>query len=302
MRYGYFSEMYLLLGQKRPFSLSVLLLCCFIALFFLGCRPNEPEGRWDYEIDFGDDLIYGVMKMEKEGHAYSATLVSMDWGTFDLGKDVVNGGQMSASFDLFGNDSALKGSFQGDTFSGILTTDQKDYPFLARKQPMALVRIDRSQISYVLSETDLPANEKNIDHAGLIADADLEGFKRGERIYSSNCINCHGNPEVEGSIPLSTKFWEQPLKAGSDAYSIYQTLSRGVEIYAPPTRAHPSGEIRCHFLYTRRIHQEQRSRKVYRQQSGLFGSAAQGHFQGPGHRALSTLGRYGLWQFSDQHL
>jgi cytochrome c5 len=233
MRYGYLSEVYLLLGQAKPFSLSVHILGCFLALCFLGCRPGGPEGHWDYEIDFGDELLYGVMKMEKEGHAYSATLVSMDWGTFDLGKDVVNGGQMSASFDLFGNDSALKGTFQGDTFAGILTTDQKDYPFLARKQPTEPIRIDRSKISYVLSEVDLPANEKNIDHAGIIADADLEGFKRGERIYSSNCINCHGNPEVEGSIPLSTKFWEQPLKSGSDAYSMYQTLSRGVGSMPP---------------------------------------------------------------------
>ncbi len=210
-----------------PFKFFIHGLYFFVSIFFMGCQPNGIEGPWDYEIDFGDEVIHGVMKMEKEGNAYRATLVSLDWGTFDLGKDVVDAGQLSASFDLFGNDSELKGSFQGDIFKGTLTTDQKDYSFLARKQAVEPFEIDRSQITYVLSETDLSVTEKNIDHAGIIADADLEGFKSGERIYSSNCINCHGNPEVEGSIPMSIKFWEQPLKAGSDAFSMYQTITRG---------------------------------------------------------------------------
>ena len=87
--------------------------------------------------------------------------------------------------------------------------------------------IDRSAFSYLFGEEDISVEEGDIDHAGLISNFNEESIKRGARIYNSNCIDCHGNPEVEGSIPLSTKFWSQSLKNGSDAFSMYQTMTRG---------------------------------------------------------------------------
>src|SRR5680860_193451 len=56
---------------------------------------------------------------------------------------------------------------------------------------------------------------------------DGEAFERGERVYNSNCINCHGTPEMEGSIPLSNKFWEQPFKFGNDPFAMYKTITKG---------------------------------------------------------------------------
>ena len=210
------------LGQK------IIVNClCLVVLFLSACQQNTPEGVWDYEIDFGEDQSQGTMKLINTKGTTEGSLISLDDGRFTLENLVVNGDNLSSDFTLFGNEAILKGSFKGETFSGKVKVEEEEFPFTAKKLGAEVVTIDRSKIKYVLSENDLAEIESDIDHAGIISDADRDGYKRGERIYSSNCINCHGNEEVEGSIPLSTKFWEQELKAGSDAYSMYQTISRG---------------------------------------------------------------------------
>ena len=112
-------------------------------------------------------------------------------------------------------------------FKGEILLDDKRFPIHAARQSEKIFSIDRSHITYLLEESDLSVSERDIDHAGLINDLDRDALARGGRIYNANCINCHGIPEIEGSIPLSLKFWDQPFKAGSDYYSMYQTLTRG---------------------------------------------------------------------------
>ena len=93
--------------------------------------------------------------------------------------------------------------------------------------------IDRSHVQYILPENALKPYERSIDHAGIIVNLDRKSFSSGERIYNSNCINCHGGPDIEGSLPLSTKFWNQPFKSGGDPYTMYQTITRGVGQMVP---------------------------------------------------------------------
>jgi hypothetical protein len=83
------------------------------------------------------------------------------------------------------------------------------------------------KISYILSVKDLPDTEKGLDHAGFIKDFNDDALVRGERVYHSSCINCHGDRDNEGSIPMSLKFWEEPFKAGNDAYAMYKTITQG---------------------------------------------------------------------------
>ena len=133
----------------------------------------------------------------------------------------------------------LKGSFNGNSFSGSLKIEDENFPFKASKMSEELVSIDRSNIEYMLGAADIPEIEKEIDHAGIIEDLNGESLERGARIYNSNCINCHGNREIEGSIPLSLKFWEQPFKAGGDLYSMYQTITRGFRTMPPQVTLTP---------------------------------------------------------------
>ena len=89
-------------------------------------------------------------------------------------------------------------------------------------------------IAYLVGElnprkgNDIQELEQNIDHAGIIEALDGESLVRGTKIYNNNCINCHGHPDVEGSLPNASKFWEPNWKTKSDPFGMYQTLTQGV--------------------------------------------------------------------------
>jgi len=73
-----------------------------------------------------------------------------------------------------------------------------------------------------------PAITESIDHAGIIRSWDSESLARGEKLYSSICISCHGTPSQAGSLPTSRPFWKEPFKNGGDPLSMYKTLTVGL--------------------------------------------------------------------------
>lgn len=77
------------------------------------------------------------------------------------------------------------------------------------------------------AERPLPEYEAHVDHAGILQDLDREAFRRGEKIYSRLCVNCHGTHDQPGSLPTSLKFASDKFKNGNDPFTMYQTLTRG---------------------------------------------------------------------------
>jgi len=201
-------------------------------LIFIGCQPAENNSKWDYEVNFGDNKAEGVLQLETNGDS-KGQLISYTWGTIDLEKLQIENDQLSANFELFGKEATLNGKINETQLTGTLQIGEEQFPFKALPQSKTPIEIDRTHIKYNLAAADLPESETDIDHAGIIADENREALQRGERIYSSNCVNCHGTPEVEGSIPSSLKFWNQPFKAGSDSFSMYQTLTKGFGLMPP---------------------------------------------------------------------
>ncbi|MCP4975440.1 MAG: cytochrome c, partial [Maribacter sp.] len=207
--------------------LKVTSVLSLVAILFIGCESRVRKESWDYEITLENEAQQGVLRFLDNEGSQQVSLVSFNWGTMVLRDVTLSTKELSGNFILFGEEAILDGVFKENDFSGSIVVNGEEFSFTAQKQSEEPVTIDRSNVTNVLTEADLPESEKNIDHAGIIAGADRESYKRGERIYSSNCINCHGNQEVEGSIPLSTKFWEQELKSGNDAYSMYRTITMG---------------------------------------------------------------------------
>jgi cytochrome c5 len=72
-----------------------------------------------------------------------------------------------------------------------------------------------------------PASEA--DHAAIIRNWDEAALDRGRRLYDLVCVTCHGNLTQAGSLPSSRPFWLDPFKNGSDPFSIYKTLTLGME-------------------------------------------------------------------------
>ena len=81
----------------------------------------------------------------------------------------------------------------------------------------------------------IPEYEQHVDHKGLIRDLDDRALQRGEEIYSRLCINCHGDHEKPGSLPVALRFAQGRFRNGSDPWSLYRTLTHGFGFMAPQT-------------------------------------------------------------------
>ena len=261
--------------------LKVPFVLCLVATLFIGCQSGIRTESWDYIIALEDEIPQGVLRfIDKEG-IQQVSLVSFDWGTMVL-KDVsLSSEELSGNFELFGEEAILDGVFKENSFSGMISLNGEEFSITAQKQSEEPVTIDRSKVTYVLTEADLPESEKNLDHAGIIASADRESYKRGERIYSSNCINCHGNQEIEGSIPLSTKFWEQELKTGNDAYSMYRTITMGSGSMPPQPVLTPQGKYDVISYIRQEFIQENKNVELIASTPGYLTNLPLGTSRGP---------------------
>ena len=208
------------------------ILCIFLLGIFQNCSAPSNESRWDFSIEFNKGPATGIMKIQ-EKNDLTISLISLKWGTKVLNNLSLAQNELKGEFEFYGDTAVLTGHFLEDEFTGLLKANDERFPVTAKRQSDEPIAIDRSGLKYILSDADLPEVENDIDHAGILGDFDREAFKRGERIYSANCINCHGNQEVTGSIPTAAKFWESSFKAGSDAYSMYQTVSKGFGTMPP---------------------------------------------------------------------
>ena len=246
----------------------------------LSCGGTNPEGIWDFELYWDDEPANGTMVLKKENDNYSGYLNSFDIGKVELEHLDIVGDALSADFQKWDMTFTLNGTFNGDGFEGTLVVDDEDLPFLATRQDMTPVVIDRSGISYILSDNDLQETELNIDHAGLLESADEGSYERGSRIYNTNCINCHGNPEIEGSIPLSLKFWEQPFKAGGDPFSMYQTITRGYGAMPPQLTLTPREKYDV-ITYIREEYVRDNEGQYFKVTGGYLSELPKGTSKGP---------------------
>ncbi len=220
--------------MSLPKTKALILLFLSLAVILLqSCGPKTHLGTYTYETQHEDETTTGTLNIEEQNGSYIATLISYQWGTKVLDDLAISGDELEGTFKQWSRDCKLNGHFGNDSFTGKLIFGKDELTFSARKLSNEKVFIDRSDISYVLSNDDLQETEFNIDHASLISELDAGSVNRGSRIYNSNCINCHGNQELEGSIPTSRKFWEHSLKSGSDPFSIYQVLTRGFGAMPP---------------------------------------------------------------------
>jgi len=51
------------------------------------------------------------------------------------------------------------------------------------------------------AQTSPASAELAVDHVKLIKSLDAAAMKRGEALYSSMCVACHGTPERPGTLP-----------------------------------------------------------------------------------------------------
>ena len=218
--------------KNKTLRLGQSLMFCLLFLI-VSCSKPEVAGLWDYQLHLEEPPSHGTLILETEQGNLRGVLKSFQLGTIPLENVKLSGSKFTADFEKWETTFSLRGRFQGAGFQGAVTVNGKKHRFEAQKLSGDTLLIDRAHTNYILKDNDLSETEVNIDHRGIVEDLDQESYQRGERIYNANCINCHGNPEIEGSIPLSTKFWAQSLNAGKDPYSMYQTVTKGFKTMPP---------------------------------------------------------------------
>jgi putative heme-binding domain-containing protein len=104
---------------------------------------------------------------------------------------------------------------------------------IAEKGPQRARQLEPPAHLYALPP--IPEYEKDIDHAGMIADLDDEAFQRGRAVYERLCVNCHGTKDQPGSLPTSLRFASGTFKHGFDPHTMYETLTKGYGMMMPQT-------------------------------------------------------------------
>ncbi len=98
----------------------------------------------------------------------------------------------------------------------------------------ASIAVAQTPVALPLSPAELA-----VDHVKLIKGLNAAAMERGETLYKTLCIACHGTPERAGSLPLSRAFWKEPFKNGGDLHGIYRTLTTGLGLMPPWTMLTP---------------------------------------------------------------
>ncbi len=114
-----------------------VLLCGVIML--AGCAAKkmlDPAiGSWDYVVTgTPDGDVKGTMYIAKEGEAYTGNLTGQA-GTMKLEKITIEDGNMQSEFSFQGYTLDLKGTFEGDAFTGNISLDEyTQFPVTATKK------------------------------------------------------------------------------------------------------------------------------------------------------------------------
>ena len=94
----------------------------------------------------------------------------------------------------------------------------------------------------LLPESALPDYESKIDHVALIKRGNFTDRWHpdiGRRVYYETCFNCHGDKDVQGSLPDALRFGEGKFQHGSDHHTMYQTITRGWRLMPPEVHLMP---------------------------------------------------------------
>ena len=107
-----------------------------------------------------------------------------------------------------------------------------------RRRPRAgrALTPDPSQVAGLV----LPDYEREIDHAGMIADLGPESLGAARRSTTASASTATEPRTRPGSMPTSLRFASGEFKNGSDPYSLYRTLTHGFGQMAPQTWMVPS--------------------------------------------------------------
>jgi len=125
--------------MKKIFTRSFLLIAVF-GLLWTGCKTSSKVaesskyvGDWLYTFEMEGNSIDAVMTINKVDDGYTGAL-SSDMGSLDLDDLKIEDGTLTASADLQGYILDIKGTFNGNVYSGTVGADGNEFPMEATRK------------------------------------------------------------------------------------------------------------------------------------------------------------------------
>jgi hypothetical protein len=124
--------------MKRIFSIDFF-AALFLALFIFGCAATKVKvspyvGEWHYTYQNMDGTeAAAIMTITEAENVYKGVL-SSEMGSVDLQDLVIADGKLTAKFDIQGYMLSMKGSFEGDTYTGTVNIDGNEFPMIATRK------------------------------------------------------------------------------------------------------------------------------------------------------------------------
>ena len=124
--------------MKKFLNLYILVAIAYSCLMFscAGTKKTKVDpyiGEWEYTAETPDGDMDVVMTISKIETGYSGFL-SAEMGSVDMDNLIIEEGNLTATFDIQGNEIPMKGKFDGDTYTGSTTWDGTERPMIATKK------------------------------------------------------------------------------------------------------------------------------------------------------------------------
>jgi len=125
--------------MKNIFTRSFLLIAV-LGLLWTGCKTSSKVsesskyvGEWHYIFEMEGNSIAAYMTINKADDGFTGSLNS-DMGSVGLDDLKIEEGNLTANFDIQGYVMDLKGTFNGNVFSGTVGADGNEFPMEATRK------------------------------------------------------------------------------------------------------------------------------------------------------------------------
>ena len=114
------------------------LIIIFCISLLAGCAASKsafsPSGTWDYQVkNTPNGDASGQMTLTKEGDAYSGNFQTSEYGTIQMRDIMMEGNVLTSTFYIQGESFNLNGHFEGDSFTGKITSNYGTFDMIANR-------------------------------------------------------------------------------------------------------------------------------------------------------------------------
>ena len=120
----------------KNYYFAILVFSMIILAACAAKKMVDPAiGSWEYVVTgTPDGDVKGTMYLAKEGDSYTGNLTGQA-GTMKLDNITIEDGKLQSEFSFQGYTLDLKGTFEGDSFSGNVSLDEyTQFPITATKK------------------------------------------------------------------------------------------------------------------------------------------------------------------------